>query len=418
MNYCFTPAWAGLRAGSNDPRKCRFRLCRSLRIALLLGVGVGCFAQNNFVATYSREIGAPLDGEFRPSQVDGVSEAYLTPIDASSHAANLLLLRNGDLLCFWFSGTWEGNSGVGIVVSRLEKGSTQWSIPTRIDGQEGESYQNPVGFEAPDGTVWLFHTTQDAGAGESNARVLVVKSHDNGRTWDKAQVLFDKPGSYVRQPLVIMPNDDWLLPMYYSLAPSANEAGDSNYSAMKISSDDGKNWKECVVPESNGLVQPSVVLLGREYIAFFRSRSSDFIYRSTSSDGCAWTAPVPTPLPNNNSSIQAAVLQDGRLAMAFNNSPSVTVGGKVKAGPRRPLSVALSSDEGRTWKPIRDLEKGRVGEPVPDPLPKKPGREAYSYPAIVQASNGHVYVAFTYRRETIKVLSFTEAWLADGQFRR
>jgi predicted neuraminidase len=36
--------------------------------------------------------------------------AYLDQLYPSAHAANLLLLDNGDVLCFWFSGTLEGAS--------------------------------------------------------------------------------------------------------------------------------------------------------------------------------------------------------------------------------------------------------------------------------------------------------------------
>ena len=47
----------------------------------------------------------------------GLKVAMLPALYASSHASNLVLLANGDLICFWFSGTWEGDSGVGIVMS-------------------------------------------------------------------------------------------------------------------------------------------------------------------------------------------------------------------------------------------------------------------------------------------------------------
>jgi hypothetical protein len=49
-----------------------------------------------------------FDGIFRASRVKGVEEAYLKKLFRSSHAANLVKLKNGDLLCFWFSGTREG----------------------------------------------------------------------------------------------------------------------------------------------------------------------------------------------------------------------------------------------------------------------------------------------------------------------
>src|SRR3954451_15799795 len=82
---------------------------------------------------YSKAVGAPVDGRLRPSAIQGLKEAYLVPIFPSAHAANLLELKNGDLLCAWFSGTWEGNSDVTIVVSRLAAESTQWTEPKVVD---------------------------------------------------------------------------------------------------------------------------------------------------------------------------------------------------------------------------------------------------------------------------------------------
>ena len=345
----------------------------------------------------------PHDGKFRPSQLPGVEEAYLRPIFPSSHAANLLVRKNGDLMCSWFSGTWEGNSDVAILLAILRKGASKWSKPRVVDHHPGESYQNPVLFESPDGTLWIFHTTQSAGQGEANAKVLVTLSRDGGEHWTAPEVLFDTPGAFVRQPVVVMPGGKWLLPIYIS-HPAGGGHPESSYSAVKISDDRGAHWKECSVPESTGYVQPDVIRASGPYLAFFRSRAADFIYRSESPDGCAWTAPQKTTLPNNNSSIQIAKLANGHLVLAFNN--------RSKTGPRKPLSVAVSKDGGETWRSIRDLETGpSAPEPGKDPMRKEPGREEYSYPSIVQTHDGKIYVAYTYERRTIKIVRFDEKWI-------
>lgn len=350
---------------------------------------------------------APMDGKFRSGA------AYLEPIDPSAHAPNLLRLKSGDLLCVWFSGSWEGESDVAIVMSRLPKGKAQWTKPVRIDHHEGESYQNPVLFEAPGGELWLIHTTQEAGKGQANARVLVTKSKDSGKTWTQAAKLFDEPGAFVRQAMLVMPNGNWMLPMYFTPGVGITKGAETNYSVVKISADKGVHWKDCLVPESNGYVQPDVIQLkSGKYVAFFRSRFADFIYKSTSDDGCAWTPPLKTALPNNNSSIQVTKLSNGHLVLAFNNVVSVVVKGKPQAGPRKPLSVALSEDEGGTWGWIRDLETGIAPGTAPVPAnSKEPGREEFSYPSVVQGSDGKITVAYTYRRATIKTVQFEEAWI-------
>ena len=60
---------------------------------------------------------------------------------------------------------------------------------------------------------------------------------------------------------------------------------------------------------------------------------------------------------------------------------------------------------------MRDVEEGRPGYGLAEQAPKEPGREEYSYPGIMQTRDGEILVAFTYRRQTIKVVSITENWI-------
>jgi predicted neuraminidase len=366
---------------------------------------------------YSKAIGAPVDGRLRSSATAGLKEAYLVPIFPSAHAANLLELKNGDLLCAWFSGTWEGDSDVTIVVSRLAAGSNEWTKPMVVDHHQGESYQNPVLFEAPDGVIWLFHTTQGAGEGQANSKVLLAKSKDGGKTWDGPSVLFDQPGAFVRHPVVVLADGTWMLPMYFTPTKGITDGSQAHYSVVKLSSDQGRHWKDSRIPNSNGYVQPSIVRLKNgKYLAFLRSRYADNIFRSTSDDGKTWSAPQRTQLPNNNASIQAATLSDGNVVIAFNNVGSVVRDGKPKTGPRKPLSVAMSKDGGESWTAIRDLETGEL-PPGAAPIPTKsklPGREEFSYASILQTRQGLIHVAYTYRRYTIKDVVFSEDWLSKG----
>jgi len=239
---------------------------------------------------------------FNASKIAGVEEAYLPKLFRSSHAANLLKLYNGDLL-FWFSGTEEGQSKVAIVMSRLANSSRQWSQTIEIDHRAERSFQNPVAFQLPSGRIWLIHTSQPAGKGQANADVLYLTSDNFGRTWTNPRPLFKEPGSFVRQPPLLVSKNDWLLPIYYTPGLDITHGAELNYSAVEITSDAGKTWRECRIPDSNGLVQPDIVRFpdGR-LLAFLRSRYADFVYKSTSTNGCDWTPPVATQLPNNNSS--------------------------------------------------------------------------------------------------------------------
>jgi len=355
--------------------------------------------------------GFRADGKIRIDEASGLREAYLPMLFPSSHAANLLALRNGDLLCAWFSGTREGASDVAIVVARLKRGSDQWSAPEVVDQQEGRSYQNPVLFEVPDGKIWLFHSSQEADKGESHANILVLTSDDGGETWSSAKPAFTKPGAFTRQPMVVLPNGDWMLPMYFAGGgPKAANSSSTAYPAMQVSSDHGVSWKEYDVPDAAGLVQPVVLqLAAHRFVAFFRSRAADWIYRSTSADGVMWSAPVRTALPNNNASIGAARLKDGRIAMAFNNCSALDAPAGTQKAPRKPLSIALSADGGVTWPWVRDVQTG--DEPG---AAQAGGSDEYSYPAIVQSADGSILLAYTFRRLTIKYVVMDEGWIESG----
>ena len=164
------------------------------------------------------------------------------------------------------------------------------------------------------------------------------------------------------------------------------------------------------MPGSQGLVQPNIIKLSNHrFVAFFRSRYADWIYRSTSSDGCFWTAPIVTQVPNDNSSFQIALLKNGHLVLAFNNSNEGDTRDKPRTGPRWPLSIALSADGGDTWPWVRDIQTGD------EPPPADPGdRREYSYPSVLQTTGGTIHLAYTFRRKTIKDVTFDEKWIRQG----
>jgi predicted neuraminidase len=353
------------------------------------------------------------------AELPGAETAMIPTLYPSSHASNLLLLRNGDVMCFWFSGSAEGEGDVGIVVSRLPKNSSTWSPAQLIDRDPAKSYQNPVPFEAPDGTVWLLHTQQTANKGQGDAQVLKVVSHTGGRTWGHPEVLFDKQGSYDRQPIVIGDHGEWIVPMYYSTSAGITKGAQTNYTVVEVSRDLGKTWQEVAVPESEGLVQMSIVKLGAgKYVAFYRSRYADFIYRSTSADGAHWSKPVATVLPNNNASIQASALANGHSVMAFNNTQGAKPGRVPQTGPRVPLSLGLSEDGGVTWKYVRDLEvpasQSGAGQQPGAAVINLPRGQEYSYPSILQLPDGNILTTYTYRRQAIKAVRASEQWIREG----
>ena len=161
-----------------------------------------------------------------------------------NHAANIMPLANGDLGCVWFGGTQEGMADISVWFSRLEKGGSQWSQAEKLSDDPTRSEQNPILFPAPDGRLWLFWTAQKSG-NQDTAFVRYRISADDGRSWGPIETLFgprEGCGTFIRQPLVVLDNGDWLLPVFYCHgAPGRKWVGDDDTSAVKISSDGGRD---------------------------------------------------------------------------------------------------------------------------------------------------------------------------------
>ncbi|MDP6537667.1 MAG: exo-alpha-sialidase, partial [Gammaproteobacteria bacterium] len=89
-----------------------------------------------------------------------------------------------------------------------------------------------------------------------------------------------------------------------------------------------------------------------------------------------WSPVTLMALPNPSSGTDAVTLSDGRHLIVYNHT----------ARGRSPLNVAVSQD-GLLWEAALVLERD-LGE--------------YSYPAVIQTSDGLVHISYTWRRERIR----------------
>ena len=330
----------------------------------------------------------------------------------SGHGPALLELPNGDLLCVWFAGSFEGNADVHIVCSRLEKDSEAWTEPVDVSGDPERSEQNPSLFYGPDGAAWCMYTAQlDRQAGKDNMQFTAVvrcqKSFDGGKTWGPYETVFPEEGTFCRQPIQILSNGRWIFSNWLCTDSAEGLSGDPT--AFRISDDQGKTWRTVMMPESHGHVHANVVELEPGHlVAFMRNREAYRIHRSESFDyGETWSEPKPTPLPNNNSSISAIKLQSGRVAIAYNPTctPDPQPGKAAWPGLRCPVAVALSEDGGLTFPIIRWMERGEgyIGDE------NKTNNKQYEYPYLMQTKDGMIHLAYAaWTRDAMKYVRFTE----------
>lgn len=335
----------------------------------------------------------------------------------SCHAADLLELENGDLLCCWFAGSREGNADVSIAVARLEAGAGQWSTPVIVSDDPTRSEQNPSLFQAPNGEIWLMYTAQLAHTADmpetlslqGTAEIRRKISRDGGHTWGPTEAMFTREGSFCRQKIQILSSGRWIFSNFICSMDGSRHGSD--ITVLQISDDAGKTWRSVEMPESRGRVHGNVLEVAPgKLVCLMRSRFADRIYRSVSDDnGDTWSVPQPTPLPNNNASISAVVLHSGAIGVVYNDVAfNEEMGRTVWPDQRCPVTVAISEDGGETWPWRRVVEHG---EGFTGPWNDINNR-CYEYPVMMQSRDGSIHIAYSWGdRKRIKYVCVDEAWV-------
>ncbi len=302
----------------------------------------------------------------------------------SCHASTILPLTDGRLLAAWFGGTREKHPDVGIWCSRRDASGT-WSDPEKIADEAALPHWNPVLADAGREEVVLFYKV---GPDPREWRTRTKRSSDGGRTWSahsEPPPLADRQGRSftagpVKNKLIVLSDGTWL-------SPTSRETEAEWDAAVTRSTDGGQTWHLSTVPldhavfAGKGVIQPTVWESEPGRVHMLLRSTAGFVARADSSDaGRTWSPIASTDLPNNNSGIDLVRLPDGGLVLASN-----PVG--ADWGPRTPLVLSRSNDNGRTWRRIATLEDEDA---------------EFSYPAIVCTFEG-VVVSYTCKRRRICV---------------
>lgn len=301
-----------------------------------------------------------------------VSEIIDIPKPYASCHASTIVESHGSLVAAWFAGSSEGKPDVSIWLSR--RNGDSWTAPEEVaDGvQPGGSRHpcwNPVLFQPDSGPLLLFYKVGPMVAAWWG---MVKRSYDGGKTWSKGERLPDEIfGPIKNKPIQTVDGT--------VLCPSSDERDGWTVHFERYVPTSG-DWHS-TGPLNDGRSMPAIqpsILVHRDgrLQAVGRTQCKRLFTIFSEDGGDTWGEMTLLDLPNPNSGTDAVTLADGRFLLVYNHSES----------ERTPLNVALSHD-GLSWEPRLVLED-TAGE--------------YSYPAVIQTSDGTVHITYTWQREQIK----------------
>jgi alpha-L-rhamnosidase len=311
---------------------------------------------------------------------------FTTASFPSCHAVTIVELPNKELLATYFGGTAERNPDVEIRLQRKKADGT-WTAPISVaDGVQPDGKRfptwNPVIFQPKGGELMLYYKV---GPSPKEWWGECKTSSDNGYTWSKAQKLpANILGPIKNKPVQL--SDGTIL--------SGSSTEDHGWRAhIERSTDNGKTWTfigPLNDPEKVGAIQPTLLTHADGSIQMLcRTNGEDgHIVECWSKDkGLTWSEMKNTVLPNNNSGLDAVTLKDGRQLLVYNHSTRNQKGMGHKG--RGILNVAVSRD-GKNWDVALILDYS-------DEQSKQ-----FSYPSVIQTSDGLVHIVYTWNRKRIK----------------
>ena len=323
-------------------------------------------------------------GEAPPSSAVVLSEFVFTKAPfAQCHASTIAETEDG-LVAAWFGGSRESEPDVSIWVSR--RGRHGWSPVAKVaDGSELSGRQvacwNPVLFQPKSGPLMLFYKVGDD---EPEWWGEHKMSDDGGKTWSKPIRLPDGFLGPIKNKPIQLSDGSILSPSSVEYYAGGDPKAEVWQVHLELSKDMGRTWQK-IGPLNDGkefnAIQPSILIYpdGKMQI-LCRTEHAGRICQAWSDDmGATWSDMSPTELPNPDAGTDAVMLRDGRALLVYNHSTS-------DGRDREFLNVAVS-DDGKKWDAALVLEDQK-GE--------------YSYPAVIQTSDGLVHVTYTWRRERIK----------------
>lgn len=275
---------------------------------------------------------------------------------------DIVQLADGRLLLAWsdfYAGEMPDHAPACISAMISKDLGRTWGKKFTL--QENVGLQNVMSaslLRLASGDLLFFYLRKNA---DDDLQVFVRRSTDEAESWDEPLMVSSGSGYFVMNNARVVQLSSGRL-----LAPCAwnpgtwreTGAGRVAVGVVYYSDDDGRTWQASasrVKLGGMGCQEPGVVELGDGRVLMIIRNSLGTIHKSYSPDGGeTWSEPVSMGIgaPVAPSTI-TKIASTGDLLLIWNDC--------FRDGPdaeavRRPLTAAISRDDGETWEHRRDLE--------------------------------------------------------------
>lgn len=243
-----------------------------------------------------------------------------------------------------------------------------WTRPETIRSPSAEvKFGRPSALQTRDGAIWIFTygwVRWSTDPVEAKSDIWVVRSSDNGRTWDGPRLVW-RTYTGMTQGAIETRRGHILFPFCH-LGPKLDDAKTVRFvDACLASTDHGESWRCAdnidIPPEADaemrnrvngGAIEPSIVELedGRVWMAI--RTVTGYLWESFSEDeGLSWSAPRTTSISCGGPVYITRLPTSQRIVMVWNQA-DWTLAKNWSGWPNgyASASIALSDDDGKTWR--------------------------------------------------------------------
>lgn len=276
---------------------------------------------------------------------------------------SFVTLHDGRILFIYshYTGSSSNDHAPAFLASRYsaDNGKTWSKEDIMVVPQEGKMNVMSVSLlRMKNGAIALFYLIKNS---EQDCIPWMRISNDEARTWSEPRpCILDRQGYFVlnNDRVIQLSNGRLLMPVALHATPGSPQMKQEADLFTYYSDDNGNSWKRSEqVPNKDNIItqEPGLVSLTDGRLAMFIRTNSGYQYISYSSDaGETWSPIEPFTLmsPLAPASIKQIPGTQNLLAV-WNNNHAVN---ELYKGKRTPLTIAISEDNGKSWKHIHNLE--------------------------------------------------------------